>query len=1050
MLPRGVPFPTLVSTPFFTQFLILSADPDSTPLKQSELLARLAAHGDADGDRHDAADDKAAAGRITVVTPNARLAASLAAEFNALQAARGLAAWATPDILPFGAFIERLHEDLLYSAHAAADRGIAALLSAAEEQHIWQDIIEQSPWGGQLLSGAQAAAQCRASWQLAHAWRIAGAVTGTPAGSQDIAENPWLADAQAEDARAFAQWARAYALRTARAACTDRARLPDVVAPLLADSALMGALSGALTGASSGASPAALPAALSRPALLVVHAFDIVTAQQRAFFDACRQAGTTVVRSQPDPQQGRVRRVSFPSARDELAFAARWARQRLEEWRHGGAAGARDSAREMPRIAVVVPDLEARRKEVVRVFSRTLEPGWGLPGRAADVSHAAGHGAPLFNVSLGIPLSEWPVVDAALALLELCGGEMEFTRVSRLLRSPFIEGADAEIGARARLDAALRERVPPRLRLAAVLAAVRHATDPDGHRPAPACPRLLSLLEKVFALARTQLQGGRSPQEWARRYSELLQASGFPGERKSDSAEYQTLAKWRETLGELARLERVAPRMGHAQALARLRRLCTDTLFQPRMAADGGDAPIQVLGILESGGASYDHLWVSGLTEQAWPLAARPDPFLPIALQKKAGIPQAVAESALALDERITREWRAAADEVVFSHARVEGDVALLPSPLTALLPEESPDALAVPAQATHRDRLFAAGPAARTAFEDTQAPPHAGREVRGGTRVLSDQAACPFRACARHRLDADPLAAPAAGLDAAARGKLLHALFARIWIALKTKAGLEAASPEELGAIIDHAAKAAVARLRAAYPDIIGDRYAALECARLARLARDWLALERERPDFEVIALEDTRVLMAGPLTLRGRIDRMDRLADGAHALIDYKTGRTGTAAWLDVERGRPDDPQLPLYAVNAGERISALAFARLRKGDMKFDGIARDKDLLPGVPDVAGHRQARHVAADWDALLAGWRAQIDALAEDFAAGDARVDPKVPGVTCTYCGLQPLCRVHERYSPLSAGEDEADEGGEGAAPGAADPGGEPGGEAGR
>jgi DNA helicase II / ATP-dependent DNA helicase PcrA len=47
----------------------------------------------------------------------------------------------------------------------------------------------------------------------------------------------------------------------------------------------------------------------------------------------------------------------------------------------------------------------------------------------------------------------------------------------------------------------------------------------------------------------------------------------------------------------------------------------------------------------------------------------------------------------------------------------------------------------------------------------------------------------------------------------------------------------------------------------------------------------------------------------------LRGRVDRVDRLPDGAYELIDYKTGRPKTAGQL------ADDVQLSLYAVGARE---------------------------------------------------------------------------------------------------------------------------------
>jgi DNA helicase II / ATP-dependent DNA helicase PcrA len=51
------------------------------------------------------------------------------------------------------------------------------------------------------------------------------------------------------------------------------------------------------------------------------------------------------------------------------------------------------------------------------------------------------------------------------------------------------------------------------------------------------------------------------------------------------------------------------------------------------------------------------------------------------------------------------------------------------------------------------------------------------------------------------------------------------------------------------------------------------------------------------------------------GRHTLRGRVDRVDRLSDGGYELIDYKTGRPKSAAQLR------EDVQLSLYAVGARE---------------------------------------------------------------------------------------------------------------------------------
>src|SRR5215212_2131564 len=129
------------------------------------------------------------AAAITVVTPNRRLAHALTLEFDDYQIARGLSSWEAADILPFGAFVERLWEDALYS-----DLGekLPLLLTPAQEQHLWEQILKDASF----LLKEGAAQQCREAWRLLHQWRIRPG-TGT------------------EDALAFSRWAAAYEKQTA-------------------------------------------------------------------------------------------------------------------------------------------------------------------------------------------------------------------------------------------------------------------------------------------------------------------------------------------------------------------------------------------------------------------------------------------------------------------------------------------------------------------------------------------------------------------------------------------------------------------------------------------------------------------------------------------------------------------------------------------------------------------------------------------------------------------------------------------------------------------
>jgi hypothetical protein len=141
-----------------------------------------------------------------------------------------------------------------------------------------------------------------------------------------------------------------------------------------------------------------------------------------------------------------------------------------------------------------------------------------------------------------------------------------------------------------------------------------------------------------------------------------------------------------------------------------------------------------------------------------------------------------------------------------------------------------------------------------------------------------------------------------------------------------------------------------------------------------------------------------------------------MDRLlggTSGGYALIDYKTSRAPSPKhW---EPPRPDDPQLPLYAVSAGEDIAAVAFAKIRPGDMKLMGFSRLEDAIPGVKK----------AKAWQPLLKSWKDEAESLGASFAAGEARVDPKRGLQTCRNCDLHTVCRVYEKVNPLK--EDDAD-----------------------
>ena len=285
------------------------------------------------------------------------------------------------------------------------------------------------------------------------------------------------------------------------------------------------------------------------------------------------------------------------------------------------------------------------------------------------------------------------------------------------------------------------------------------------------------------------------------------------------------------------------------------------------------------------------------------------------------------------------------------------------------------------------------------------------GQAVTGGTALFSDQAACPFRACAKHRLYAERLETRDIGLDARERGSIIHDIMQRLWGRLKHQAALLAASGKELDSVINQTVRLSLAAYRKKFPETMGPQFEQLEAARLGALVHDWLELERQRHPFRVSARESRHRFILGDIAVSTRIDRIDVLDDGRFVIIDYKTGEPRAAAWLG---DRPDEPQLPLYAITSKGDIAAVVFAKLKRGQSAFIGVAQEADLLPGISTIDGMGRAAGAIPDWHTLFDGWRNALTALAQAFRRGDARVDPKGTE-TCKRCDLHALCRISQR-----------------------------------
>jgi ATP-dependent helicase/nuclease subunit B len=700
--------------------------------------------------------------------------------------------------------------------------------------------------------------------------------------------------------------------------------------------------------------------------------------------EALRRWGATTV--EPAGSLAPVAITCAENDDHELEIIAAWCRERLE----------RDPA---CRLLIVDARLRQRRSFYDRMLSQTLAPSEWL-------SAAARQQSTIFAVEGGRPFAEFPLIAHALLSLRLLSGRLAFSEVVQWLRLPFLDGTDNFAGAAA--EQLLRDG--RKLELSGV--ELGEILERHG-RPETA---VSAMAAKLRLAAATLSRGRRTPAEWSPRLLLALRQLGWHGSRPLRSDEQQTVARWHALLDEYAALGAWLPMQTASEAVATLADLATERNFDPASVA----APVTLTESHDDPVVRYDAIWVAGLDASQWPAAPRPDVFIPLRLQNAAGIPWASARGQTTVAHRSLEAWRAAANALTFSWARLEGEAQRSASPLLARFgdPHKMPARIIVPlAESLRRIPL--------ETLEDVQGTRvDTSHVVVGGVTPLTLQAECGFHAYAEVRLAAEKLEQPSPGLDPRERGMLLHKALELVWIKLKDYWHLAPSEePLRVPLVADSVAAAVVAVFRGHVPAEL--RLAVeRERHRLEVLIEALLKEEQRRPPFAVVALEARREVYVAGGRFQVRIDRIDSIEGGGVAILDYKSGEARAPRW-DDERVR--DPQLLSYLLaeqDAG--VQALANVALANGRAKFCGRSSRTGLLPGIRGMDPNKvPAEQIDQAWQGQLDRWLRALTSLAADYIAGHAPVQP-APDV-CRNCHLTILCRRVE----LARVEMEAGDGGE-------------------
>ena len=703
-----------------------------------------------------------------------------------------------------------------------------------------------------------------------------------------------------------------------------------------------------------------LAGALNKESQINLYGFQSISPLQQRLLEITGEKYRLI---QSNNQPVRAKRIECADPTAEFAAASKWAASELLK-------------NPNQRIGILVPDLNNCLAQVVRIVNEAL---------------AQQNCSTAVNISAGVKLSDTAIIQSAFNCLDLFNFELPLSRWLTILNSPFNLFEKLPVQFKVDCELKLRASRSHKIGLDKFIQVVRGQQSRIENSD-----ELQNTIEPLYSFQQynRENQANQHPfSQWAAILDKTVKQLGWPGLSEPSSIQYQQIQQWDKLLTKLAELDNLGIEVGRSKALYFLNKLAAEQLFHPQT----GDAPLQVLGLLEGAGLVFDKLWVTGMHSGNLPTSGSIDPVLSANFQRQHQMPFSVPEKELTIAKSLLSSFKENTDQLFISYPLSDGKTPLEPS---TLIKDIEPQDITVLVghmktaswlqQPDQTDLLEESGYAFNPVFEP----------IRGGSSILKNQSTCPFNAFAIHRLWAHDLDEPSIGLEAMDRGSIVHEILHRLWDNWKTSSVLMDLTDEQLLRQTENTVKAVLLEQAKTHSWLQGINYLALEQQQLSKMVLQWLAVEKQRPGFDVIATEQKITMNFGDLKISLSLDRLD-VVDGHPVVIDYKTGNVSSTSWHGE---RPKDPQLPLYVLASEPMPEGCFFGHLKGTKFKFLGISKD-------PVITGLK----TLDDWQLQIDDWQKAINHLAQEFIQGKASVTKYHDSEFNFQTELLPLNRWQER-----------------------------------
>jgi RecB family exonuclease len=714
---------------------------------------------------------------------------------------------------------------------------------------------------------------------------------------------------------------------------------------------------------------------LSLPDSLILAAFEAPAPIENDLFRMLSQRTSVKFFTLPMEKLTNVYAVTLPDQEQEILYLGQALLNSCQQFKPGA-------------IGVVVPNLEV----YAPVLRKTLNTLLGQPSTPREET---------YNITLGFPLLEHPLVQAALLPCRLLGEEEKRQVLISLILSPYYLAWARKRHQLARLDRMWRE-MSPTADLDSLYARAQKSEPDLIQHLSPGGVDLRHLLMPF------QKRLSLSAAEWKEALEKLWDSVQFPSlADESDRIAYNhlelTLARLVTDLGSWT--------VDSSAFLTWLRQALAAEVFQVSASEQAG---IQVMGLIESRGLAFQRLFLLGMTSTALPQPVRPLPFLDFEERKQ--ILGGTLRSQYDFAHAAFQHLLASAPEIILTRPKeIEGEpVAATPFWPTPWQPA-TVDFWTIPDAAWSRAgwlrsawKGFIEPRPEETAADHLVTPIPFPKSLSVSSLVVAFH--CPFRFLIQELLELKPLAEPVGGLRPEDRGLSIHHVLACITRKLRPRQQegnldweLVFPSVEECVDAV-HEKMATIPTWQVERRRWLGKEFGLLKLwfqEELNHLQAGWRWLAEEIP-FKGLTVE------GWPTTLNGRIDRVDLHPELGLLCWDYKSGSSPKFSEVFSHLSEPQLPAYLLAIVQCLVKIPGHSQLHTYPLQAGYITLKSEKDLKLD--------RLRADAEQWQDSLGVWEKRLTELGHQLQQGHfhaepvPRVQPRERERLCSYCGLLTIC----------------------------------------